>query len=81
MIFMKYALFHMYHHVCITYYSIFQCVSKKIILDQRGISQEVSLVTKHGVEAKSYEGVSDIHILILTFILEIYFYRLLKLPS
>lgn len=27
-------------------------------LDQRGVSQEVSLVTKHGVEAKSYEGVS-----------------------
>lgn len=26
--------------------------------DQRGIAQEISLVTKHGVEAKSYEGVS-----------------------
>lgn len=29
-------------------------------LDQRGIAQEVSLVTKHGVEAKSYEGVSKL---------------------
>lgn len=31
---------------------------KWIKIDQRGISQEVSLVTKKGVETKSYEGVS-----------------------
>lgn len=30
---------------------------QQFFVDQRGISQEVSLVTKHGVEAKSYEGV------------------------
>lgn len=28
-----------------------------LFVDQRGIAQEVSLITKHGVEAKSYEGV------------------------
>lgn len=33
-----------------------------LLLDQRGISQEVSLVTKKGVETKSYEGVSLVHI-------------------
>jgi hypothetical protein len=27
-------------------------------IEQRGIAQEVSLVTKRGVEAKNYEGVS-----------------------
>lgn len=31
---------------------------KLIFLDQRGIGQQILLVTKHGVEAKSYEGVS-----------------------
>lgn len=29
-----------------------------LTVDQRGISQEVSLNTKKGVETKSYEGVS-----------------------
>lgn len=28
------------------------------VLDQRGITQEVSLVTKHGVETKNYDSVS-----------------------
>jgi len=27
-------------------------------IEQRGLAQEVSLVTKRGVEAKNYEGVS-----------------------
>lgn len=29
-----------------------------MILDQRGVRQEVMLITKRGIEAKSYEGVS-----------------------
>lgn len=35
------------------YWSIFA-----LILDHRGITQEVSLITKHGVETKNYETVS-----------------------
>lgn len=38
---------------------IFICRNNKIFYaDQRGITQEVSLVTKHGVETKSYDTVS-----------------------
>jgi hypothetical protein len=29
-----------------------------VSIEQRGLAQEVSLVTKRGVEAKNYEGVS-----------------------
>lgn len=29
-----------------------------MISDQRGVRQEVTLITKRGIEAKSYEGVS-----------------------
>lgn len=36
----------------------------KIISDQRGIRQEVTLITKRGIEAKSYEGVSSHHYVI-----------------
>jgi len=36
----------------------------KIISDQRGIKQEVKLITKRGIEAKSYEGVSSPYIII-----------------
>jgi hypothetical protein len=32
--------------------------------EQRGIAQEVSLVTKRGVEAKNYEGVSKMQYLL-----------------
>lgn len=31
-----------------------------IISDQRGVRQEVTLITKRGIEAKSYEGVSSL---------------------
>lgn len=34
----------------------------KIISDQRGIRQEVMLIMKRGIEAKSYEGVSPLYI-------------------
>lgn len=54
---MKFVLFQKCHRVSKLLYTI----NIKLILfiiDQRGISQEVSLVTKKGVETKSYEGVS-----------------------
>lgn len=30
-----------------------------LFVDQRGITQEVSLVTKHGIETKNYDTVSN----------------------
>lgn len=43
-------------------------------LDLRGISQEVSLVTKHGVETKNYDTVSILvaNRLILNYVLNIF---------
>ncbi|KAL7740184.1 hypothetical protein ACLKA6_003890 [Drosophila palustris] len=35
------------------------CFISKVPPQQRGISQEVSLVTKKGVETKSYEGIGE----------------------
>lgn len=73
----KFALYQKCHHVstillprkhicmydmCMNYVTTKQL---KLLLDQRGISQEVSLVTKKGVETKSYEGVSLVHILVV----------------
>lgn len=60
----KFALYQKSHHVShITLRLTDRClqyVDEKSFLDQRGISQEVSLLTKKGVETKSYEGVSDV---------------------
>ncbi|KAF2904776.1 hypothetical protein ILUMI_01401 [Ignelater luminosus] len=35
------------------------CFVSHVPQHQRGIAQEVSLITKHGVEAKSYEGIGE----------------------
>lgn len=65
----KFALYQKCHHVSNIllprkHMGIKYGTTKKLLLllDQRGISQEVSLVTKKGVETKSYEGVSLVHI-------------------
>ena len=44
----------------ITFRVFFQIFKKYFILklDQRGVVQEVSLVTKKGIDTKNYEGVS-----------------------
>lgn len=40
----------------------------RIISDQRGIRQEVMLIMKRGIEAKSYEGVSPLYISLQMFL-------------
>jgi len=35
------------------------CFSSRVPPHQRGLPQEVSLITKHGVEAKNYEGIAE----------------------
>ncbi|GLV43406.1 baiser [Carabus blaptoides fortunei] len=43
-----------------TYDTFEICFISRVPPHQRGISQEVSLVTKHGIEAKSYEVIGEV---------------------
>ncbi|XP_043274187.1 transmembrane emp24 domain-containing protein bai isoform X2 [Venturia canescens] len=41
-------------------YDVFEiCFVSRVPANQRGVRQEVKLITKHGVEAKSYEGLGE----------------------
>lgn len=52
----------------------------KMISDQRGVRQEVLLIMKRGIEAKSYEGVSPYYIYIISFINDYIYYKLYTYP-
>lgn len=58
MIITIFASSHMFHKVRCWFFLTILVFNLNTFLDVRGITQEVSLITKHGVEAKNYEGVS-----------------------
>lgn len=66
MIIMNFASYHVYHRVCFSREKnafVIQFLTVPILFifsmtDIRGFEQEVSVVTKKGVEARSYDGVS-----------------------
>lgn len=69
MIIMKFASYHVYPRVgfrktfiCDSIFNCSRFSSRFSMTDIRGFEQEVSLVTKKGVEARSYDGVSLIWI-------------------
>jgi len=59
MILSKFASFQEYPQVLHYLFTQFSISFVPLFLAHRGVAQEVSLITKRGIEAKNYEGVSS----------------------